>query len=111
MAWDATCRCLHFWFQVSDARGIESFQILLNGDWTQCIHPNFNHAGAKRGRWEICGPDEPQHELNWTVAGPTGNRVDGKFFDVRVFLWDDESVSLLDWIEIDGPMDGAKTSE
>lgn len=101
MSWNSDQRCFLFRMQISEERGIESFQILLEGDWKRCIHPSFNNAGAKKGRWELCGPDEPSYEMNWTIAGPSGNRIEGAVYEIRLFLWEDETVSVVDWVEIE----------
>ena len=51
------------------ALGVESFQILVNGDWCQRLFPSINEASPYEHH-EILGPDE-----------------DGRVCDVRLFLF------------------------
>merc|ERR1712232_170726 len=88
MLWSPQHHCFRSQVQIG-LDGWESFQILVDGDFTRCIHPDMEDAGAKTSSWEICGPDDDGHDRNWTIGMDS---VNGAHYDVRLFLWEDGSI-------------------
>uniref|UniRef100_A0A7S2FX52 Uncharacterized protein n=1 Tax=Alexandrium andersonii TaxID=327968 RepID=A0A7S2FX52_9DINO len=64
MAFDEQQRCYCLEMQVGE-EGQESFQILCEGDWDMCLHPDREDASALASR--LCGPDADGHGKNWTI--------------------------------------------
>lgn len=64
MAFDEQQRCYFLEMQVGEA-GHESFQILCEGDWDMCLHPDKEARGNQKHK--LCGPDADGHGKNWTI--------------------------------------------
>jgi len=52
----------------------ESFQILCDGDWDSCLHPDHNDASTHEEH-ALCGPDREGHEKNWTIGAHRNDRA------------------------------------
>jgi len=75
----------------------ESFQIMIDGHWHLCIHPDCADACPHKA-YTLCGPDHDGHGKNWTVgrhALDKGNP--GACYEVRVALDGDRKVVAVDW--------------
>ncbi|CAE7519507.1 unnamed protein product [Symbiodinium sp. CCMP2592] len=77
MKWDGS-KFYHA-FQVG-ANGWESFQLLIDGRWEQCVYPSVADA-CPFVEYRLLGPDNRGHGKNWTVgrhpedSAKTGERV------------------------------------
>mmetsp|Transcript_80881 Transcript_80881/g.237743 ORF Transcript_80881/g.237743 Transcript_80881/m.237743 type:complete len:1312 (+) Transcript_80881:71-4006(+) len=58
--------------------GRESFQVLCDGDWDLCLHPDEDDASPRNA---LCGPDSDGHGKNWTI-GSTEEAPEGSVFRV-----------------------------
>jgi len=99
MDWDARRRCYHSTLQVG-SEGWASFQILLDGDWARCLHPNKADANPHTD-YKLCGPDNAGHGMNWTIGkhqldvGAKGAR-----YEVRLFLSEYGHAETVDWTQL-----------
>jgi len=66
------------------ATGLEEFQIVRDGDWTQVLHPAV--PGASRTCIPVKGPDDEGQGKHWIVRGATGERL-----TVQLRLTEDET--------------------
>lgn len=77
MKWDGSK--FYHTFQVG-ANGWESFQLLIDGRWEQCVYPSVADA-CPFVEYRLLGPDNRGHGKNWTVgrhpedSAKTGERV------------------------------------
>mmetsp|Transcript_6075 Transcript_6075/g.10899 ORF Transcript_6075/g.10899 Transcript_6075/m.10899 type:complete len:1558 (-) Transcript_6075:114-4787(-) len=106
MNWDPERRCFQSNVQVGKD-GEESFQILLDGDWAKCFHPDkadaCPHADVK-----LCGPDENGQGLNWTIGKHQLDKsISGACYEVRLFLDAAGTAVKVDWVQLDGLYIGA----
>lgn len=92
MLWDSGRHCLHATVKITGS-GFESFQIWVDRDCTRCVHPDTADAGAYVP-WDLCGPDSNGHGKHWTLGREHGT---GARFEVRLFLWEDESPRAVEW--------------
>jgi len=82
------------------SKGWESFQILYNGEWKKCLHPN-RCDGCPYSQNTLCGPDdgEAAHGKNWTIGRhPLDKGGPGVGFYIRLVLNDDGSPAEVSWI-------------
>merc|ERR1712048_791674 len=94
MAWKAFRQCYCFKFQTS-SQGWESFQILLDGNWQKCLHPDKCDARPDSDH-RLCGPDNQGHRKNWTIdAGASG-----VWYEARLHLSDDGSIEAVKCIKL-----------
>jgi len=71
MAYDEQLRRYTVEIQMGSA-GRESFQILCDGDWDLCLHPEREGASAQEAH-ALCGPDAEGHGKNWTLGEGEGD--------------------------------------
>jgi len=65
MDFDAQANRYTIEMQLGTAR--ESFQILCDGDWDSCLHPDHDDA-CTHEEHTLCGPDSDGHGKNWTIG-------------------------------------------
>ena len=66
MSWEASESSYHF-SVVLGGTGWESFKILLDGDWMQCVYPDVPDATWHEEHL-ICGPDYGDVDQRWTIG-------------------------------------------
>jgi len=107
MGWDDKRKCYHYTVRLG-LNGWESFQILLDGNYKQCIHPDCAEA-TPHDKHEILGPDSNGHGKNWTIGR---HRLDlgsrGSRFEVKLFVDDESNPKTLDWERVPTPGLGHK---
>jgi len=91
MTWDHDRVCWTFEARVGQ-NGFESFQIWLERDRKKSVHPDTANAG-NYVPWELRGPDADGENKNWSF----GDGAEGMKFEVRLFLWADESPQSVEW--------------
>jgi len=95
MAFDEQSRCYCLEMQTGDA-GSESFQILCEGDWDMCLHPDRDNVGMQQEH-VLRGPDADGHGKNWTI-GKEDQAVPGAVY--RILLQVDEHgvAQKVEWV-------------
>mmetsp|Transcript_123591 Transcript_123591/g.384783 ORF Transcript_123591/g.384783 Transcript_123591/m.384783 type:complete len:1284 (+) Transcript_123591:36-3887(+) len=88
MAFDDQQRCYCLEMQVGDS-GSESFQILCEGDWDMCLHPDRDGAA-------LCGPDADGHGKNWTI-GEQDQAAPGTVFRICLKVDDHGVAQKVEW--------------
>merc|ERR1712137_759956 len=74
-------------------KGWESFQILLNGEWKKCLHPD-RKDGCPYSKYKLVGPNDEGDQKNWTVGrhpldrGSAGDRYQIRLFLTKMGAWD-----------------------
>lgn len=84
--------------------GWESFQILLNNNWANTIHPSVPDAHPLMS-YELEGPDNKGHGLNWTIGCPPGKTEQneknsakpGEHFQIVIKLDDQKKPYRVTW--------------
>lgn len=100
MQWDESRRTYHHKVKLGYSKQ-ESFQLLVDGDWLKCIHPDENDGNFRTGSF-LCGPDDDGHEKNWTIGlHPHDKAARGAEYQVRLVLKDDGSPDVVDWARLD----------
>mmetsp|Transcript_91160 Transcript_91160/g.256990 ORF Transcript_91160/g.256990 Transcript_91160/m.256990 type:complete len:417 (+) Transcript_91160:466-1716(+) len=110
MTWDHDRRCWTFEARVG-SNGFECFQIWLDRDKKKAVHPDTANAG-NYVPWELCGPDAHGDNKNWSF----GDGSENVRFEVRLFLWEDESPQAVEWGDVElakkkAAEDGSETKE
>lgn len=81
--------------------GWESFQILLDGEWSKCIHPDRADS-CPHVDYNLCGPDESGHWKNWTIGRHTlDHGAVGARYLVRLHLLTGACAARVDWVPFD----------
>jgi len=97
MVWDSGNQHYEYRLQMTK-QGWESFQILFNGEWKRCLHPDKKDA-CPYSPHAICGPDEEGNGKNWSVGRhPLDRGGEGVVFLIRLYLNDDGSAKRVDWV-------------
>mmetsp|Transcript_53688 Transcript_53688/g.156489 ORF Transcript_53688/g.156489 Transcript_53688/m.156489 type:complete len:560 (+) Transcript_53688:163-1842(+) len=100
MKWDESRRCYHHKIKLGYAKQ-ESFQMLVDGEWTKCVHPDESDGCFRVGSI-VCGPDDDGHEKNWTIGiHPHDRPARGAEYEVRLVLRDDGTPDVVDWLRLD----------
>jgi len=93
----------HYSFDLKlGSSGWDSFQILINGEWRRCVHPD-KKDGCPHVQHSVLGPDADGDRKNWTVGKhPLDKGGEGVRYKVRLFLkvkggWPEK----VDWIRGD----------
>jgi len=96
MSWDEKRQCYVYTVRLG-LNGWESFQILVDGDYKKCIHPDCTEA-TPHEKHNVCGPDSQGHGKNWTIGR---HRLDlgsrGSRFEVRLYLDGDGGARSIEW--------------
>mmetsp|Transcript_8171 Transcript_8171/g.14970 ORF Transcript_8171/g.14970 Transcript_8171/m.14970 type:complete len:578 (-) Transcript_8171:57-1790(-) len=97
MTWDTERQIFCSRAQIG-AEGRESFQILVDGRWQQCIHPDCMDA-CPHVAFNLCGPDDRGHDLNWTIGRhPDDKSEPGAVYEVRLMVLASTGTPLVvDW--------------
>jgi len=102
MAWDEKGRCFSYTVRLG-LNGWESFQILVDGDYKQCIHPDCGDA-TPHDEHGIAGPDSDGHGKNWTIGR---HRLDlgsrGSRFEVKLHVDEDGKAKSITWERVATP--------
>jgi len=96
MTWDHDRCCWCFEVKVG-GNGFECFQIWLERDKKKSVHPDTANAG-NYVPWELRGPDADGENKNWSFGNESS---EGTRFEVRLFLWADESPQSVDWSDVE----------
>jgi len=97
MAWHAKSGCYRFKVKLG-SNTWESFQILGNGEWRRCLHPDKTD-GCPYSHYELCGPDDNGHGNNWTIGRhPIDKGDEGSRYMVRLFVDEDGDPKKVDWL-------------
>uniref|UniRef100_A0A7S4UEM9 CBM20 domain-containing protein n=1 Tax=Alexandrium monilatum TaxID=311494 RepID=A0A7S4UEM9_9DINO len=100
MKWDESRRCYHHRIKLGYSKQ-ESFQMLVDGDWTKCVHPDEPDGSFRMGSI-VCGPDDDGHDKNWTIGLDTRDKpARGVEYEVRLVLKDDGTPDAVDWLRLD----------
>jgi len=84
MVWDQEQGCYHFHLRLG-YRQQESFQMIVDGDCKQCLHPDEPDASHHLGSL-VCGPDGEGHGKNWTIGLlPQDRAARGAGYEVRLY--------------------------
>jgi len=85
MTWDADGGYFRYRLTVGK-QGWESFQILFNGEWRRCLHPD-KKDGCPHSHYQLMGPDDEGDGKNWTIGRhPLDKGGEGKTYLIRLFL-------------------------
>jgi len=96
MTWDHERLCWTFEVKVG-TNGCECFQIWLERDKRKSVHPDTGNAGTYVP-WELRGPDADGENKNWSFGN---EKNEGTRFEVRLFLWEDESPQSVEWSDLE----------
>mmetsp|Transcript_64680 Transcript_64680/g.192761 ORF Transcript_64680/g.192761 Transcript_64680/m.192761 type:complete len:502 (-) Transcript_64680:25-1530(-) len=98
MQWNSGLRCFEFTATLgSDA--MESFKLLLDGDWDLCVYPDRAGAHLHDGH-TICGPDDGGMDQEWTIGLHQADCASpGVSYTVRVFMAG-ETVQSVKWASL-----------
>jgi len=97
MRWEEDRRCYLFEVPIVNVEGWESFQLLVNGDWRKCLHPDRADGNLHQPH-RLLGPDDRGHGKNWSVGmHPLERAAPGDVFEVRLHLKHDGSAHRVDW--------------
>lgn len=102
MRWDKNDSCYTFNICLG-ANGWESFQIVYDGDWNKCLHPDKADASIHTG-FDFRGPDSYGNGKNWTIGkNPLDGGYEGAIYKVRLFLDASQhgQPCRLDWMPLD----------
>lgn len=96
LTWDDNRLCFHTKIQLG-AKGWESFQILLDGDYNQTVYPDRADA-CPHVKYNLCGPDNKGHGKNWTIGKHTLDKgAKDSEYTVRVSLNRNNEVRIVTW--------------
>uniref|UniRef100_A0A7S0B8A8 Carrier domain-containing protein n=1 Tax=Pyrodinium bahamense TaxID=73915 RepID=A0A7S0B8A8_9DINO len=82
------------------SQGWESFQILLNGEWRRCLHPD-KKDGCPHSQYQLMGPDNDGNGKNWTIGRhPLDQGGPGVTYQIRLFMKGGEEgiPRSVDWV-------------
>lgn len=104
MTWDPERQV--FYLKVClGAEGQESFQILVNGQFHRCIHPDCMDA-CPHEAYNLCGPDDEGNDFHWTIGKHSEDRGEpGAIYEIRFVVLSSTGTPLVvDWEKLaDGP--------
>mmetsp|Transcript_72754 Transcript_72754/g.137559 ORF Transcript_72754/g.137559 Transcript_72754/m.137559 type:complete len:1495 (-) Transcript_72754:183-4667(-) len=107
MMWDPTRSCFFIDVELTQ-RPVESFQIWVNGDSNQCLHPNCSDASPHNPH-KIQGPDARGHGLNWTIGRHTRDQATpGSRYEIIYNVNYDGSPKEVTWTRTGGPAAAAQ---
>jgi len=96
MSWDEVGQCYQFDVRLGK-KGWESFQILMNRQWSSCLHPD-KRDGCPHHPHTLCGPDGHGEGKNWTIGKhPLDRGAAGASYLVRLSMRADGSPAAVDW--------------
>lgn len=96
LSWDEQRLCFYTKVQLG-AKGWESFQILLDGDYNKTVYPDRADA-CPHVKYNLCGPDSKGHGKNWTIGKHTLDKgAKNSEYTVRVSLNRNQEVRIVTW--------------
>eukprot|EP00415_Alexandrium_ostenfeldii_P000937 UN0937 len=82
------------------SQGWESFQILFNGEWRRCMHPD-KKDGCPHSAYQLMGPDNEGNGQNWTIGRHPLDKVGpGDSLTIRMYMKGGEEgiARSVDWV-------------
>jgi len=99
MDWNGDGQCYEYEVEVGSA-GWESFQILMNREWSRCLHPD-RRDGCPHHPHALQGPDDGGHGKNWTIGKhPLDKAAAGSRYLVQLFLRAGGGPDRVDWVPL-----------
>mmetsp|Transcript_78292 Transcript_78292/g.135852 ORF Transcript_78292/g.135852 Transcript_78292/m.135852 type:complete len:689 (+) Transcript_78292:120-2186(+) len=96
LSWDEQRLCYYTKVQLG-AKGWESFQILLDGDYNKTVYPDRADA-CPHVKYNLCGPDSKGHGKNWTIGKHTLDKgAKNSEYTLRVSLNKNHEVRIVTW--------------
>jgi len=74
----------------------ESFQILCDGDWDLCLHPDHKNASSQN---TVCGPDHEGHGKNWSI-GFHEEASEGSIFRISLKVSSSGYAEKVEWEQV-----------
>jgi len=91
MSWDASRRCYYYAVKIGPS-GSESFQILVDDVWHQCIYPESEDSHYLDS--SLCGPDSLGRGVCWRLEDCSSST-----FEIRLRVDAQGNPTDLDWIK------------
>ena len=102
MTWDKARSCYYYKVAIGHER-YESFQLVLDGEWKLCLHPDKEDANMHND-WNLCGPDAENHGKNWSIGrNPKEQVKKGEVYEVRLHLTEQGRARTVDWERVPSP--------
>mmetsp|Transcript_13130 Transcript_13130/g.41968 ORF Transcript_13130/g.41968 Transcript_13130/m.41968 type:complete len:987 (-) Transcript_13130:26-2986(-) len=84
------------------SQGWESFQILFNGEWRRCLHPD-KKDGCPHSQYQLMGPDAEGDGKNWTIGKhPLDKGGPGDAYTIRLYMKGGQEgiARSVDWVRV-----------
>jgi len=100
MNWDSDRRCFQSVVKLGN-QGFEAFQIWVDGDEKQCLHPDTDQGCHYSEVKVLSGPDDEGHGKNWIIGVHALDKASGGHAcEVRLFVTAENAPSKVDWVKV-----------
>mmetsp|Transcript_99522 Transcript_99522/g.276990 ORF Transcript_99522/g.276990 Transcript_99522/m.276990 type:complete len:431 (+) Transcript_99522:87-1379(+) len=109
MEWNQEANCFEYTVTIGTS-GVESFRILVDGDWDKCIYPDCSNATMHEPH-TVKGPDDPANDHDWTIGAHKADEAAvGATYRVRLVIAENGQPQKVSWEMLGGGKSAARQS-